>query len=96
MDKFFLKMKSKEDKIYSYVVLVIGLLFLYIYFYMGNFSYGWTIKRTFFSTYWMENVGVRRSNIEFFFVIHQILFIFFYWYIREDIVKLLKWVHSKI
>ena len=89
-------MKSKEEKIYSYVVLVIGLLFLYIYFYMGNFSYGWTIKRTFFSKYWIEDVGVNSRNIQVFFILHQVLFILSYWYIRKDIVKLLKLIHSKI
>ena len=89
-------MKSKEEKIYSYVVLVIGLLFLYIYFYIGDFSYGWTVKRTYFSRFWIDDVGANSRNIQVFFILHQVLFILSYWYIRKDIEKLLKWVHSKI
>jgi hypothetical protein len=89
-------MKSKEEKIYSYVVLGIGLLFLYIYFYIGDFDGEWSLDDTYFYDFWINYVGVKYKMSGIFFFIHQIMFILFYWYIREDIVRLLKWIHNKI
>lgn len=89
-------MKSKEDKIYSYFVLGIGLLFLYLYFYAGQFDYGWDYEDTNFARFWVLKVGIKYKFLGMFYVVHQLIFILSYWYIREDLVKLLKWTHSKI
>ena len=89
-------MKSKEDKIYSYIVLGLGLLFLYLCFYSGQFDYGWDYEDTYFHDFWVMEIGIKRRWFGMLYVLNQLIFILSYWYIREDLVKLLKLIHSKI
>jgi len=88
-------MKSKEEKIYTYIVLLIGIIITYFYFYHlkdGN----WYIFRTYFSKFWEYEIGVNSDIVEGLFYFLQIFFLFFWWYIRDDLVKLVKIIHSKI
>jgi hypothetical protein len=80
MDKFFLKMKTKEDKIYTYVVLVVGIIITYFYFYfLRNGSERWSIYRTNFSYFWRYELNASSKVIEGFFIFLQIKFLISRW-----------------
>jgi len=99
MDKFFFKMKSKEEKIYTYIVLSIGIIITYFYFYLLRVGYNessWSIYRTYFSEFWRQKIGVKGDIDEGLFIFLQIFFLISWWYIRDDLVKLIKIIHSKI
>jgi len=89
-------MKSKEEKIYTYIVLLIGILISYFYFYHLR-GERWSIGNTYFSYYWRNELRLFSYEVmEGLFIFLQIFFIFSWWYIRDDLVKLIKIIHSKI
>lgn len=92
-------MKSKEEKIYTYIVLSVGIIITYFYFYLMRSGYGdasWSISRTNFSRFWGNIVGYKYDINEGLFIFLQIFFLISWWYIRDDLVKLVKIIHSKI
>ena len=94
MDK---NIKSKEDKIYTYIVLVVGVVITYFYFYfLRHGSERWTIYRTNFSYFWGYKLNASSKVIEGFFIFLQIMFLVSWWYIRDDLVKLIKIINKKI
>ena len=97
MDKFFHKMKTNEDKIYTYVVLVVGIIITYFYFYFlrQGFEY-WAIHKTNFSYFWGYKLNASSKVIEGLFIFLQIMFLVSWWYIRDDLVKLMKIINKKI
>jgi len=90
-------MKSKEEKIYTYIVLLVGIIITYFYFYHLRDGYsGWSIYRTYFSQFWRKIIGWKYDIDEGLFIFLQIFFLISWWYIRDDLVKLIKIIHSKI
>lgn len=86
-------MKSKEEKIYTYIVLLIGIIITYFYFYHLRYE-RWSISNTYFSYYW--EIKIKLKSSEGLFIFLQIFFLISWWYIRDDLVKLIKVIHSKI
>ena len=90
-------MKTKEDKIYTYIVLILGIITAYFYFYfLRQGSERWSIHRTNFSYYWRYDLDANSKVIEGLFVFLQINFFVSWWYIRDDLVKLIKIINKKI
>lgn len=90
-------MKSKEDKIYTYVVLVVGVVIVYFYFYILRQGYErWSISNSNFSYFWRQKLSTPHDVVEVLFVFLQIMFLVSWWYIRDDLVKLVRIIHSKI
>jgi len=90
-------MKSKEEKIYTYIVLLIGIIITYFYFYHLRDGYsGWSIYQTYFSQFWRKIVGRKYDIDEGLFIFLQIFFLISWWYIRVDLVILIKIVYCKI
>jgi hypothetical protein len=94
MDK---NLKSKEDKIYTYIVLVVGIIITYFYFYFlrQGLEY-WAIYKTNFSYFWGYKLNASSKVIEGLFTFLQIMFLISWWYIRDDLVKLIKIINKKI
>jgi hypothetical protein len=90
-------MKSKEDKIYTYIVLIVGIIITYFYFYFLRQGYErWSIYRTNFSYFWEYKLKTNYKVIEGLFIFLQIMFLVSWWYIRDDLVKLIKIINKKI
>jgi hypothetical protein len=93
-------MKSKEEKIYTYIVLLIGIIITYFYFYHLRGGYSrWDIDNTYFSQFWRKIVGNKYYKYDIgegLWIFLQIFFLISWWYIRDDLVKLIKIIHSKI
>ncbi len=90
-------MKTKEDKIYTYVVLLVGIIITYIYFYvLRQGSEYWSIYRTNFSYFWRQKLSTPSDLVEGMFVFLQIIFLVSWWHIRDDLVKLIKTINKKI
>ena len=90
-------MKSKEDKIYTYVVLVVGVVIVYLYFYILRQGYErWSIYNSNFSYFWRQKLSAPYDVVEVLFVFLQTMFLVSWWYIRDDLVKLVRIIHSKI
>jgi len=93
-------MKSKKEKIYTYIVLLIGIIITYFYFY--HLGYGlplydsWNINDTYFSGFWKYEIGVNSDIVEGLYYFLQIFFLISWFYIRDDLIKLIKIIHSKI
>ena len=87
-------MKSKEEKIYTYIVLLIGILITYFYYLRNNIQ--WLIYNTHFYRFWERDIGIKYNLIEGFWIFLQLFFVISWWYIRDDLIKLIKIVHSKI
>jgi hypothetical protein len=94
MDK---NLKSKEDKIYTYIVLVVGIIITYIYFYvLRPGSEYWSMYRTNFSYLWRQKLSTPGDLVEGLFIFLQIMFLVSWWYIRDDLVKLIRIINNKI
>jgi len=89
------KIKSKEEKIYTYIVLLIGIFITYFYFYYLRNNIQWLIYNTHFYRFW-DRVGIKYNLIEGFWIFLQLFFVISWWYIRNDLIKLIKIIHSKI
>ena len=90
-------MKTNEDKFYTYVVLVVGIIITYFYFYfLRQGAERWAIYRTNFSYFWGYKLNASSKVIEGFFIFLQIMFLISWWYIRDDLVKLMKIINKKI
>jgi hypothetical protein len=89
-------MKSKEEKIYTYIALFIGSLIWFLYFFLDNYNFSFTtdFEETRFRNFWRTFLGSDLSH--FFWMILQIFFLISCWYIRNDIVKIIKKLHNKI
>ena len=89
-------MKSKEEKIYTYVALFFGLLFWLLYFFLEDLDFKFTTDfyNSRFKYFWSTFLGYDFSH--FFWIISQIFYILSWWYIRDDIVKIIKKLHNKI
>ena len=87
-------MKTKEDKIYTYIILGIGLLIWIVYFYLHTNR--WISYYNDFKYYWIKILGANDNFVDFLFVALQICFVCSWWYIRDDLVKLIKFIHSKV
>jgi hypothetical protein len=100
-------MKSKEEKIYTYIALFIGLLFWLLYFFLDDLHFHFTtdFRETRFRYFWRYFFSYKNSNgwtvhyeglNYFFWVISQIFFLLSWWYTRDEIVKIIKKLHNKI
>lgn len=89
-------MKSKEEKIYTYIVLLIGIIITYFYFYNLRDNIQWLIYNTYFYRFWKHSVGLKYNLVEGFWIFLQVFFVVSWWYIRDDLIKLIKVIHSKI
>lgn len=89
-------MYSKENKIYSYIALIVGLLIWLLYFFLDdlNFKFTTDFDDSRFKYFWRTFLGSNFSH--FFWYILQTLFLLSWWYIRVDIVKIVKKLHNKI
>jgi hypothetical protein len=90
-------MKTKEDKIYTYIVLIVGIIITYFYFYYTRQGgVAWREYRTNFSYFWEYKLYTNYKVIGWLFIFLQIMFLISWWYIRDDLVKLIKTINKKI
>ncbi len=96
----------KSDKIYTYIVLVFGLIVWLFYFYLkpfnpwyGDYKFGFSTWNTNFDRVWRNIFGhnyITKFLIDIFFWISQILYLLSLFYLRKDLVKILKKIHNKL
>ena len=85
--------KNNEQKIYTYIVLVVGLLIWIFYFYNGYDQFLTTKHyRTEYSLYFDNKLF---DNM-FAWLSLQVLFLYSWWNLRDCIVSILKKIHKKV
>ena len=88
--------RNKEEKIYTYVVLAIGLLIWIFYFYHGYDEFLTTKHyRTEYSIFFDDIFNDVFANM-FAWLLLQVLFVYSWWNLRDCIVSVLKRIHNKI
>ncbi len=90
--------KNNEQKTYTYIVLVAGLLIWIFYFYHGKNDFLTTrYSRTEYSRFfdWSVN-GLDIFDWDFAWLLLQVLFLYSWWNLRNCIVSVLKKIHRKV
>ncbi len=88
--------KNKEQKTYTYIVLVGGLLIWIFYFYHGRNDFLTTrFYRTEYSEFFDDIFNDIFDNM-FAWLLLQVLFLYSWWNLRDCIVSVLKKIHRKV
>ena len=88
--------RNKEEKIYTYVVLAIGLLIWIFYFYHGYDEFLTTNPdRTEYARFFDDIFNDVFYNL-YAWLLLQVLFVYSWWNLRDCIVSVLKRIHNKI
>ena len=85
--------KNNEQKIYTYIVLVVGLLVWIFYFYNG---YDQFLTTKHYRTEYILYFDNKLFDNMFAWLLLQVLFLHSWWNLRDCIVSILKKIHKKV
>jgi|TARA_B110000261_G_scaffold123463_1_gene137761 hypothetical protein len=88
--------KSDESKIYTYIVLILGLLIWVFYFYYGDDFLTTRQYRTEYSNFFRDYDFVWFFDTTFVWLLLQVLFLYSWWNLRDCIASVLKKIHNRI